>query len=149
MMPSPALIWFLIGVAFLIAELAMPGFILIFFTLGSWITAIAAGFTAIDLTVQLLVFLLSSLVLLFALRKYSIRTFRGTTSDTVDDHYADALNGKKAVVTQTITPDVPGEIKVTGSFWRAVADTPIEKGQPVLIVDKATEDGLTLRVKPL
>jgi len=39
---SPALIWFLIGIGFLIAELALPGFVLIFFCLGSWVAALAA-----------------------------------------------------------------------------------------------------------
>ena len=149
MVPSPSLIWFFIGVAFLIAELALPGFILIFFTLGSWIAAIAAGWVDIGITAQLLIFLISSLALLFTLRKYSLKTFRGTTSNTVDDHYADALNGKKAIVTRAIAPDLPGEIKIMGSFWRAVADTSIEKGRPVLILGKTAEDSLTLRVEPL
>ena len=38
-MSSP-LIWFLIGVVFLVAELFLPGLILIFFTGGCWIVAI-------------------------------------------------------------------------------------------------------------
>ena len=149
MIPSPALIWFLIGVAFLIAELAVPGFILIFFTAGCWIAAIVVLFMHIKLTSQIIVFIVSSLILLFALRKYSLRIFKGTARSNIDDNYSNSKIGKTAIVTKTIAPNVPGEIKVMGSFWRAVADTKIEYGQSVTIESQESEDGLTLKVKPL
>jgi len=146
---SPSLLWFLAGVVFLIAELLIPGFILIFFTAGCWIVGVTVLLADIGLTAQIVVFTLSSLVLLFTLRKYSMKIFKGTTSDSVDDHYADSKIGKKAVVTKAITPDVPGEIKVMGSFWRAVADSDIEEGRSVVVENKESDDGLTLKVKPL
>jgi len=149
MTPSPALIWFIIGVVFLIAELAVPGFILIFFTAGSWIAAIAAGFLHIKLTSQIIVFIVSSLILLIALRKYGLRTFKGKASSDIDDDYAGSKIGKTAVVTKTIAANKPGEIKVKGSFWRAVADLKIEEGQSVIIESQETEDGLTFKVKPV
>jgi membrane protein implicated in regulation of membrane protease activity len=70
--PSPSLIWFLIGVVFLIAELLVPGFILIFFTAGSWIAALIILLINIELSIQILIFIVSSLILLFTLRKYSL-----------------------------------------------------------------------------
>ena len=149
MIPSPALIWFIIGVVFLFAELAVPGFILIFFTAGCWITAIIILFMHITLTSQIIVFIVSSLILLFALRKYSLKIFKGTARSTIDDHHSNSKIGKTAIVTQAIAPNVPGEIKVMGSFWRAVADTKIEDGQSVTIVSQESEDGLTFKVKPL
>jgi membrane protein implicated in regulation of membrane protease activity len=149
MILSASLIWFLIGVAFLIAELAVPGFILIFFTAGCWVAALAAWLFDIELTPQILIFVVSSLVLLFALRKYSLKIFKGKTRDTVDDHYTDSKIGKTAIVTKIITPNVPGEIKVMGSFWRAIAEMEIEEGQSVLIESQESEDGLTFKVKPV
>ncbi len=146
---SPILIWFLIGVAFLVAELVVPGFILVFFAAGCWITALAIWLTCIELTGQTIIFMVSSLTLLFALRKYSLNTFKGTTCDDIDDDYAGSKIGKTAIVTKTIAPNVPGEIKVMGSFWRANADMEIEEGQSVLIESKETEDGLTFKVKPV
>ncbi|MBW2100595.1 MAG: NfeD family protein [Deltaproteobacteria bacterium] len=146
---SPSLIWFFIGVAFLIAELSVPGFILIFFTVGSWTAAIAAWLFDIELTAQILIFILSSLFFLFTLRKYCLKTFKGTTRDDIDDHYADSKIGKTAIVTKTIAPNVPGEIKVMGSFWRAVSENNIEEGESVLIESQESEDGLTLKVKAL
>ena len=149
MILSPSLIWFLVGVAFLIAELAVPGFILIFFTAGCWIAALGTWAFDIELTRQILIFVVSSLALLFTLRKYSLKIFKGKIRDGVDDHYMDSKIGKTAIVTKSITPNVPGEIKVMGSFWRAVAETEIEEGQSVLIESQESEDGLTFKVKPV
>ena len=146
---SLELIWFLLGVGFLIAEFLAPGFILIFFTAGCWIVALAIWLVEIELTTQILIFVISSLVLLFSLRKYSIKTFRGAIRDNVDDSYADSKIGKTAVVTKTITRGIPGEIKVMGSFWRAVSDVTIEEGRTVIIESQESEDGLTFKVKPL
>jgi len=149
MILSPSLIWFLVGVAFLIAELIMPAFILIFFTAGCWIAAIFVWLIDIELTKQILVFLVSSLFLLFTLRKFSLKIFRGKTQDEIDDHYSDSKIGKTAIVTKQITPNKLGEIKVMGSFWRATANEEIEEGRSVLIEKRDSEDGLTLKVKPI
>ena len=146
---SPQLIWFLIGVAFLIGEMALPGFILVFFTVGSWITALVVLSTNVTITGQVLVFIVSSLMFLFALRKYSLKTFKGTTRDEVDDHYMDSKIGKTAQVSKAITPHVPGEIKVMGSFWRAIADEEVAVGRSVIIESQASEDGLIFKVKSL
>ncbi len=146
---SPSLIWFLVGVAFLIAEMMMPAFILIFFTAGCWITALVVWSFDIELTNQIIIFLVASLILLFTLRKYSLKVFKGKTREEIDDHYTDSKIGKTAIVTKKITPNVPGEIKVMGSFWRAVADEEIKEGTSVLIETKESEDGLTFTVKPV
>jgi membrane protein implicated in regulation of membrane protease activity len=146
---SPSLIWFFIGVVFLIAELVVPGFILIFFTAGCWITGLTVWLIDVDLSIQIVIFIVSSLVLLFTLRKYSLKTFKGTTTDDVDARHADAKIGKTAVVTKAIAPTKPGEIKVMGSFWIAVSDIEIEEGKSVLVESQESEDGLTFKVKPL
>ncbi|MBW1616896.1 MAG: NfeD family protein [Deltaproteobacteria bacterium] len=141
------LIWFLVGVAFLVAEIIMPAFILIFFTVGCWITALVVSIFDIELTSQTLIFIAASLTLLFTLRKYSLKVFRGKTCDDIDDKYTDSQIGKTAIVTKKITPNMYGEIKALGSFWRAVANEEIEKGASVLIEEKKSEDGLTFKVK--
>jgi len=146
---SPALIWFLAGVAFLAAEFLVPGFILIFFMAGCWITGLVVGMIDISLTTQIIIFTVSSLVLLFTLRTYSLKTFRGTTLDNADDSTVDPKIGKTALVTKEISPGIPGEIKAMGSFWMAVADTDIAVGQSVVIESKESEDGLTFKVKTL
>jgi membrane protein implicated in regulation of membrane protease activity len=146
---STPLIWFLVGVAFLISELALPGFILIFFTAGCWIVAVIAWLFEIELTNQIVIFIVSSLTLLFTLRKYSMKAFKGKTLDNIDDTYGESKLGKTALVTKKISPTLPGEIKVMGSFWRATADEEIEEGNPVSIESQESEDGLTFKVKPI
>ncbi len=146
---SIPLLWFLAGVVFLIAEWGVPGIILIFFTAGCWIVAIIVWLFDIALTTQIVLFMLSSLILLFTLRKYSLTIFRGKTRDTIDDQYAESKIGKTAVVTKLISPALPGEIKLMGSFWRAVADVKIETEKPVKIISQESEGGLTFRVKPI
>ena len=146
---SASLIWFLVGVVFLIAELFLPGFILIFFTAGSWIAAITAWLTNVDLTGQIIIFTVSSLLLLLTLRKYSLKTFKGSTRDDVDDQYTESKIGKTGIVSKKIAPHVPGEVKVMGSFWRATAEVEIDEGQSVLVETQNSEDGLSFKVKPL
>ena len=146
---SPSLIWFFVGVAFLIAEAIMPAFILIFFTAGCWIAAVVVWLFDIELTNQILFFLVASLILLFTLRKYSLKIFKGKTHNDIDDHYTDSKIGKTAIVTKKIIPNMPGEIKVMGSFWRATANEAIEEGISVLIEKQESEDGLTFKVKPV
>ena len=144
---SPQLIWFLIGVVFLIVEFFIPGFIFIFFTAGAWIAGLSVWLFDYTLTTQIVVFIITSLVLLFLLRKYSMETFKGSKRESVDDHYADSKIGQKAIVSKDILADKVGEIKVGGSFWMAVADNEIKAGESVIIEGQDTEDGLTFRVK--
>ena len=149
MYPSLALIWFFIGVIFLVAELMMPAFILIFFTAGSWIAGLCAWLLGVSLKVQILLFICASLFLLLTLRKYGLKTFKGTTRNDVDDAYADLKIGKTALVTTTIAPGREGEVKMQGSFWRAVADVEISEGDTVIIEAQLSDDGLTFKVRPL
>lgn len=146
---SPSLIWFLIGVAFLAAELALPGFILIFFTGGSWVTAITAHFIDLDTTGQITLFVISSLISLVSLRKYSLATFRGRTAEKGDDRGKDTKIGKTGIVTKKISPTTPGEVKLMGSFWRAIACVAIAEGTPVTVSGSPPDDHLTVIVEPL
>ena len=131
----------------MVVEMVVPGFILIFFAAGCWISGLTVWLIPVSLSTQITVFILSSLALLFSLRKYSLKTFRGSEHNVIDDHYADSTIGKTAVVTKTISPNLPGEIKILGSFWRATSDFVIEKGQSVVVLKK-DDDGLTFIVKP-
>jgi len=145
---SPWLIWFLVGVAFLLAELGMPGLILIFFSFGGFAASLFTGLTDAGLEWQLVVFLASSLIFLFTLRKTFMRTFGGRSKEGADRELLDRAVGKTAEVTKRITPHAPGEIKFRGSFWRATSESEIEPGSAAIIAGTDSEDGLTYRVKP-
>lgn len=141
------LVWFLIGVMFLVGEMMAPGFILIFFTAGSWIVAITVFFVEdLALTTQIIIFMVSSLALLFVLRRYGLNTFTGKSKGGVDDEFSSI--GKKAVVTEAIPEDGYGEIQLGGTFWRATADVPINKDQRVVVDGQESNNSLVLKVKP-
>jgi len=144
---SASLVWFLVGVVFVIVELLIPGFIFIFFTAGAWIAGLSVWVLDISLTTQIIVFIVTSLVLLFSLRKYSMATFKGSTRDKVDDQYTEAKIGKTAIVTKPISAHQPGEIKVMGSFWMATSDEDIAQGASVIIESQDSKDGLTFKVR--
>ncbi len=145
---SVYLIWFLIGIGFLIGEMIVPGFILIFFTAGSWIVATAVFFLDdLALTSQIIIFMVSSLVLLFTLRRYGIKTFKGQSKTGVDDEFTKV--GQKAVVTEAIEQEGYGEIQLGGTFWRATADVPIDKDQRVIVEGQEGDNNLVLKVKPI
>lgn len=145
---SATLMWFLVGVAFLVAELTAPGFILLFFAMGSWLTAVALMFfPELPLQWQIAGFIASSLVFLFSLRQIALRTFSGTQSPEAGDE-VDPIVGRSAAVTKPILPGQPGEVKCMGSYWRAESTAQIEKGAAVRVVGRSSTDGLTLEVYP-
>ncbi len=146
---SAALIWFLAGVLFLVGELTTTAFVLIFFAAGCWLTALVVWVADIPLASQIVLFIISSLVLLFTLRKYSLKTFQGEAKEGVDDTFSTALIGKRGVVTQKIIPPKAGEVSAVGSFWRAMAEEVLEEGQPVLVDHPVPGDLLVFMVKPI
>lgn len=141
---SPVLIWFLVGVVFFIIELAMPGFILFFFALGAWLTALTIFFIDISLTVQLIVFITSSLVCLFLFRALMRNIFFGK-SRSEDDSLNASPTTATGVVIEEICPPRQGKIKYGGSFWQAEADVPIKVNTVVEIVEKKN---LMVQVRP-
>lgn len=139
---SPVLAWFLIGIAFYVVELVLPGFIVFFFGIGAWCTALAVYLADISLSGQLGVFLVTSLLTLFLLRKYIQTVFLGTAQD--DDALVSATPvAETGVVTEDIVPPGNGRVKYGGSFWKAVADEPIPTGTTVKII---SQDNLEVKV---
>jgi len=142
-------LWFLAGVVLLLAELATPGFVLLFFALGAFVAALAAYALNIGVGSQIVVFLAASLAGVALLRRMFLRVFRGRTSQAAaDDGLADSGAGKIAVVTRATGPGRQGEIKFRGSFWRAESPEPIDEGRTVIIVGPAANDSGAYLVRP-
>ena len=145
------LIWFLAGAAFLIAEMALPGFVLLFFALGAFVASLAAYVLGLGVTGQFMVFLGASLAGLALLRRMFLRVFRGRThAEAGDDAEPDAVEldaGKAALATQAMGPGRPGEIKFRGSFWRAESAEDIDEGANVVIIGQAKSDPGTYLVR--
>lgn len=142
---SPVLAWFLIGIFFFVVELVLPGFVVFFFGIGAWCTALAVYLTDISTSGQLGVFLATSLLTLFLLRKYIQTVFIGSTQQDDASVKAEPV-AETGVVAEDIVPPAQGRVKYGGSFWKASADEPISAGITVKII---SQNNLEVKVRPL
>lgn len=144
---KPELIWFLIGLVLLILEFMLPGLIVFFFGVGACIVSLICLLTDISLNTQLLIFILSSVLLLLFLRRWLKGIFLGhivSKQDTREN--LEEFVGQRAVVTEKITPKGGGKVELHGTNWTAEADEEITEGTVVEIIGK---DNITLKVKAL
>ena len=140
---SPGLLWLSIGVILFIMEMAVPGFILFFFGLAAWITAVGSYFFDWTLNIQLGVFLIASLVSLFGLRSFVKKIFIGDSKEDEQDTIL-AKGGEKCTVSIAIHPPAEGQVKFGGSFWRATSDEEFAEGE-VAIIEKQEELLITIK----
>jgi len=144
--PYPILLWFVTGAVLFFLELFAPAFVLFFFGVGAWVTAIAVWLLPLALAWQLAVFLVSSLLSLFLLRRALRGVFRGKTAHDAATTTLCPATGALAEVLVAIEPPLEGQIKFQGSFWRAQSDTPVAQGATVRIIGR---DGLLMRVEAI
>jgi len=145
-LPYPILFWIFNGAVFFVLELFAPAFILFFFGVGAWITAVTVWLWPLELAGQLTVFLVASVVSLFLLRRVLRGIFQGKTAHDGATTTFNPAAGALAEVLVAIEPPVEGQIKFQGSFWRAQSDRPIAQGATVRITG---QDGLLMRVEAI
>ncbi len=129
------LIWAIFGLALILAEFAMPEFVVFFFGVGallnSVLTALIPGLAA-SIPLQIVTWLGLSAATLFSLRRYVAAWFRGRKF--VEDDQSDWV-GRRAKVTQAIAPDAPGRISLNGTTWVAESfDESFEAGEKVEVL---------------
>lgn len=146
---NSALIWFIIGLVFILAELGLPAFIVIFFGIGAWTVTLLLELGAIhSFNSQLIVFLLASLLSLIIFRNKGRQIFTGkTTGKLTPDQSIDDFAGQRAkVVTEIRSDTLMGKVEFHGTLWIAKAEVPIDEG---VMVEVVARENLTLKVKPL
>jgi inner membrane protein len=144
---QPEIIWCFVGIILLIAEFMLPGFVIFFFGIGAFIVSILCLIFNIPLNLQLLIFLIASIVCLFVLRKWFRSIFHGMINNKSEmPKNIDAYIGETAVVTQKITPDSSGKIEFHGTQWKAVSGEYLEK-EDIVVITK--QNNLTFEVKPI
>jgi membrane protein implicated in regulation of membrane protease activity len=144
---TPEIIWFLVGLALLILELALPGLIVGFFGIGAWIVAIVCLFAKIGTNAQLIIFIASSVLSLLLLRRWLKGIFLGHAGSKQDlKHDLEEFVGQRALVKEKIVPKLGGKVEFHGSHWEAQADQEIAAGTVVEIIGK---DNITFKVKAL
>jgi inner membrane protein len=131
----PELFWFILGLGLFLLELVMPGFIIFFFGLGAWVTALVCLIGHPGVNLQIILFAITSTLLLIALRKIIQKKFlnsKGTRSDDVDDEFT----GKEALAKSDFGGIKQGKVEFKGTSWTAESTSEIKEGQRVIIIEK-------------
>jgi membrane protein implicated in regulation of membrane protease activity len=146
---DPGLWWFIVGLVCIAAEVVLPGFIIVFFGVGAWVTAILNWFgLAQTLDAQLIVFVLATVLSLVLFRKKGKRYFEGKVSRRMGPGGdLEQFVNEQATVTDDIPAGGPGgKVEFHGTLWTATAPVEIKKGTVVKVVRR---ENLTLHVQPM
>ena len=114
------LIWTLFGVVLLIIEIITPEFIVGSFALGSFIAAILSIFFS-SLTVQLIGFIISTIIFLWKVRPMFLRYLDNEEESSTNVYN---LINKTGEVTEKIkSNEEPGRVLIGGEDWMAITET--------------------------
>ncbi|MGN0264787.1 MAG: NfeD family protein [Oliverpabstia sp.] len=127
-----AIVWLAVAIVLLVVEIITLGLTTIWFAGGALVACVAAALQA-DFLVQMMLFLVVSVVMLFFTRPVAMRYMNKNRTKT----NSESLVGKEAVVLQEINNlKAAGQVQVNGIEWTARADDMedvIEKGAIVCI----------------
>ncbi|GAC1446884.1 MAG: NfeD family protein [Pyrinomonadaceae bacterium] len=129
------ILWTVLGVALIVAEVFTSGFVLLWFGIGALLAAFA-GFLGAGYTTQFFIFFITSVVLTVASRTIFARHFtRDKTKDLKTG--VDSLPGKIGTVVHSSHGALDeGAVKVFGSTWTAYpseGEQPLEAGDRVVV----------------
>lgn len=128
------IVWTVLGVILIIAEVFTPGFVLLWFGVGALAAAVAA-IIGISMPFQFLIFLAVSIGLTAASRTIFVNYFSREKSGTDLKSGVDALPGKIGTVVSSSHGALhEGAVKVFGSTWTAFpaeGEEPLEAGDRV------------------
>ncbi|HAH74789.1 MAG TPA: NfeD family protein [Kandleria vitulina] len=115
---SPILVWGIVLAVAVVFEIATVALVSIWFAFGSLLALISACLKA-SLSVQIIIFVLGSLLTLVLTRPLASKMLHGQITKT----NVDRLIGKKGVVTKSLTAYEMGEVKLLNGTWRALSKT--------------------------
>ena len=140
----PELVWFILGLILLLMELVLPGFVIFFFGVGAWITALVCLFSNPGINLQVVIFAVTSLIALLAFRKMIQNKFIYNKNDRSEE-VEDEFTGKEAVAVADFDAEKKGKVEFKGTSWKAESNSKIHAGQTVIILKK---DSFKLKVEP-
>ena len=131
---GPIICWLLLAAIFIVIELVTLGLTTIWFAGGAFVAAIA-GACGANLVVQVILFLVVSIVLLVLTRPIAVKHL----DSKIEKTNSEALIGQTAVVSQEINNvNATGQAKINGMEWTARAKNDgdiIPAGTNVTIVE--------------
>jgi membrane protein implicated in regulation of membrane protease activity len=136
-------IWVALVIFFALIEVLTLGLTTVWFAIAALIM-VFLSFLKISPSVQVLIFLAISAVLLIFTRPVAVKKFKiGREKTNVD-----SLIGKRVLVTKTISEFEKGEVKISGLIWAARSDsnTEIAAGTKCEVL---RVEGVQIIVRPL
>ena len=143
-MASATFWWTLAGILLMLCEFAMPGLILFFFGLGAFVVAMVTWLIPLTLNQQIALMIIASVGSIFGLRRFLKPIFTGRSTARSEDALPEGLLGEEGVVSDPITPGVPGKIILHGTAWKAESEESLVAEDRVLVTG---QNSLTLFVK--
>jgi len=140
----PELFWFILGLVLLLLELVVPGFVIIFFGVGAWITALVCLIANPGINLQAAIFAVTSLIALLDFRKMIQNKFiysKDDKSEAIEDEFT----GREAIAINDFGPGTTGKVEFRGTQWNAESGSEIKSGQHLIIIEKVN---VKLIVKP-
>ncbi|MEE1303649.1 MAG: NfeD family protein [Agathobacter sp.] len=127
------IVWLVMVIVFVIAELATVGLLSIWFAAGALVAMIIAIFGG-PVPLQLAAFFIVSIILLIATKSWAQKYINSRTTKT----NVDSLIGKRTVITQRVSNlDQTGKTVLSGQEWTVRSDddsVTFEEGELVEVV---------------
>ena len=121
-------IWFIVAIILGLIEVLTTNLVSIWFVISALFAMVTSLFTDSHL-IQIGVFTVVGIALIPISKKIYKRIKKNNISTNFD-----RIIGMKGIVTEDITKDNIGEVKVDGKIWSAYSDTDISKGEPVKVL---------------
>ena len=121
--------WLAIVVCLAILEMVTVSLVSIWFVLSGLLAMISSLFIT-NITIQIAIFVIFGIIFMLLTKKMIKKAVPEKVKTNVD-----RIIGMKGIVTEKITKNHPGEVKVDGKRWTAIANETIEKDSIVKILE--------------
>lgn len=132
-------IWLGVVIALILIEVLTTNLVTIWFVASGLVSLILSLFVD-NFFIQFLVFVLLGTFLILTTREYLVKLLENKKQKT----NLDRVVGMTAIVTLEINKNNPGEVKVDGKKWTAVANKKIKVGSSVKVLEI---EGVKLKVE--
>jgi membrane protein implicated in regulation of membrane protease activity len=124
-------LWILAAIVAGALEIALPGFVMLWFSAGALVASLAAAL-GLGINLQLTLFTLVSVALFGASRTiFKKALMRNATNVKLG---VEAMVGQEAVVTESLTEGHGGTVRINGELWSArPLGGPVPEGERVIV----------------
>ena len=121
--------WLVIAIVLAIIEMATVSLVSIWFVLSGLLAMLSTFFTD-NITIQIAIFVIFGVLFMILTKKIVKKMIPQKAKTNLD-----RIVGMEGIVTEKISKNKPGEVKVDGKKWTAVSDKSIPEGSTVKILE--------------